>query len=100
MLVFAIVELITLVSILYAAISVSKDKGAFAGTLSGAVTLVLLYLMPKFALGPVISQACDKCEPIGKFCIGITALIGVVLVERVLVATLTYRDEDEVAKKE
>jgi len=90
-----LIELVSLVAILHAAVSDAKKKDVRAATLSGAVALFAFYLLPTMMIRPTITTVCENCPPVAKFCIGTTALIALVLFEQVAVNVMTYRDEGD-----
>ena len=91
-LVFVLIEVLTLVSISHAAICIAKEKGCFTATLVATFSLVILYVLPKLATVSVVHGVCKKCEPIGKFCIGVSVLACAVAAERLIVFALTHRE--------
>ena len=90
---FALIELVTLGSIMYAAVATGRDNGVLSAMLSGTTALMLLHALPAIAAEPMVGGACRACEPLGKFCVGLTALAGVAFAERLLNMALTHRQD-------
>lgn len=91
MIVFSLIELVSILSIVYVSVKTGEEKGIPAAMLSGTFTVLLLYILPKLLLPWGIQETCKDCEPIGKFSVGITTMLGVVVVERIMRHMFTYK---------
>lgn len=90
-LIYTLIEVITLISIVYTCLTTAEEKGKTAAMITGTFTIILFYLLPKFFLPWGIQQTCKDCEPIGKFSVGVTSLLGIVVIERIVRYAFTYR---------